>query len=143
MVKVDIWSKWTLKHASQSSVIIIFIIGYKKSAKSKNLESRILQAFNSLKRAEYTSTRVTATIYNLNHSTLTKRFNSDANQNPQAQARQFGRLLTNTEESTLIRWTKRYTLAGSPITPALLKELAQLLHINRVRHTSDSSPTIY
>src|SRR6201999_3859025 len=56
-----------------------------------------------------------------------------------AQAKEMVQLLSNAEEKTLIRWISRYTCAGSPITPALLIELAELIRHQRVRHASQNS----
>ena len=48
-------------------------------------------------------------------------------------------ILSNAEEKTLVRWISRYTCAGSPITPALLIEMAELIRHERVRHASQHS----
>ena len=56
-----------------------------------------------------------------------------------AQAKEIAQILSNAEEKTLVRWISRYTCAGSPITPALLFELAELIRHQRVRHASQNS----
>ena len=58
------------------------------------------------------------------------------------QAREIQQILTTAEEKTLVRWITRYTIAGNPIIPALLTELAQLLRDQRVRFISSTTPRI-
>jgi hypothetical protein len=47
-------------------------------------------------------------------------------------------ILTNAEESTLIRWIKQYTLTGTHLTNSLLKELALQIRLARVTHASSN-----
>ena len=56
-----------------------------------------------------------------------------------AQATEMTQILSNAEEKTLVRWIKRYTCAGSPMTPSLLLEMAELIRHERVRHASQNS----
>jgi hypothetical protein len=48
-------------------------------------------------------------------------------------------ILSNAEEKTLVQWISRYIYAGSPITPTLLIELAELIRYERVRYASHNS----
>jgi len=58
------------------------------------------------------------------------------------QAREIQQILITAEKKTLVRWVTRYTIAGNPITPALLTELAQLLRNQRVRFILSITPRI-
>lgn len=62
--------------------------------------------------------------------------------NSRAQAREISQILSNAEEKTLVRWIPRYACAGLPLTPALLKELAELIRRQRVRRISGNEAII-
>jgi hypothetical protein len=51
-------------------------------------------------------------------------------------------ILTNAEESTIVRWIKRYTSTGAHITNSLLKELALELRLARVTFASSHNPSL-
>jgi Tc5 transposase DNA-binding domain len=53
-----------------------------------------------------------------------------------AQARELRQLLQTRKKKTLVRWVTRYTMAGSPLSPSLLIELAELIQRHRVRRVS-------
>lgn len=55
----------------------------------------------------------------------------------QSQSHEMQQILTNTEEATLVRWIKQYTITGTPITNSL-KEFAQNLRAARVMNASKS-----
>jgi DDE superfamily endonuclease/Tc5 transposase DNA-binding domain/helix-turn-helix, Psq domain len=113
-------------------------MGYKRSQQRAEREERIQQALKAISDKSFTSIYAAAQHFDVPRNSLTRRVK---NANSQYQPREFGRLLSNAEESTLIRWIKRYTIAGCPATPSLLKELAQLLRTRRVRHASSSHPS--
>ena len=59
-----------------------------------------------------------------------------------AQERETKQILSNAEEKTLVRWIKRYTIAGSPLSPELLFELAELIRHDRIRRDSQNEAIV-
>jgi hypothetical protein len=113
-------------------------MGYKRSQKRAEHEEHIQQALKAFSNKQFTTIYATARYFDVSRHTLARRIE---NAKSQYQPRELRQLLSNAEESTLIRWIKRYTITGHPITPSLLKELAQLLRSRRVRHASSTYPS--
>jgi hypothetical protein len=111
-------------------------MGYQRSSKVLDLEEQVQSAISAFRNQEYKSVRAAAAAFNISHRTLTRRLAGGLSR---AQAKEMVQILSNAEEETLVRWVKRYTCAGSPITPALLIEMAELIRHERVRHASQNS----
>jgi hypothetical protein len=111
-------------------------MGYQRSSKVLDLEEQVQSAISAFRNQEYKSVRAAAAAFNISHRTLTRRLAGGLSR---AQAKEMVQILSNAEEKTLVRWVKRYTCAGSPITPALLIEMAELIRHERVRHASQNS----
>jgi hypothetical protein len=60
----------------------------------------------------------------------------------QATSHEMAQILSSTEERTLVRWIKNYTIAGAPITYSLMKELTLIVRAARVTHASRSTPAL-
>ncbi len=99
-------------------------------------EERLQNAISAFNNQEFKSVRGAATAFDVSHVTLSRRLAGGLSR---AQATEMTQILSNAEEKTLVRWITRYTCAGSPITPALLLELAELIRHQRVRHASQDS----
>ena len=110
-------------------------MGYECNSKAVDLEERLQKAILAYNNQEFDSIRGAATAFNISHVTMTRRL---AGGKSRAQAREIVQLLLKAEEKTLVRWISRYTCAGSPITPALLIKLAELIRYKRVRHASQN-----
>jgi Tc5 transposase DNA-binding domain len=113
-------------------------MGYKRTSKVSDLEDRIQGAISALKNPNPPSVRGAASEFKVSHQTLRRRITGGLSR---AQATEMTQLLSNAEEKTLVRWITRYICAGSPMTPALLKELAESIRHRRVRHASQNNPT--
>ena len=114
-------------------------MGYKSSSKTIQFEPQIQKAIQALKNREFSSIRAAARYFEVSHNTLRRRM---AGGNSQAQAKESNQILSNAEEKTLVRWITRYTTAGSPLSPALLIELAELVRHRRVRRVSGSEAIV-
>lgn len=111
-------------------------MSYKRSIKAIEVEERIQKAISSWSRKEFKSVNATAHHFEVSQKTLARRVSGGISK---TQAHQQQQTLTTAEESTLVRWIKQYTLAGSPISNSLLIALAYYLKIHRVRHASSAS----
>lgn len=80
--------------------------------------------------------RAAADHFQIHPATLARRM---ARGKSRARARESDQIFSPAEESTLERWITRYPCAGSPMTPALLIELAELLRERGVRHASQDT----
>ena len=114
-------------------------MGYKRKISIIERDEQYQKAIIILQNQEYKSIYAAARVFGVERVTLGRRI---AGGNSRAQASQFKQILTNAEESTFVRWITRYTFAGSPLTPVLLKELAYLLRTQRVRHAFPGRPLI-
>lgn len=108
-------------------------------SKSSRYEADIQDAIQSLKDGSFSSVRAAAYHFKVSRDTLRRRM---AGGNSRAQAREINQILSNAEEKTLVRWITRYTRAGSPMTPSLLKELAELIRRQRVRRVSGNEAVV-
>ncbi len=109
----------------------------KQSSKSEEREIRIKQAITDLWKKKFPSIAGAARHFEVSSDTLRRRLNGGVSH---AQGSEPQKILINAEESTLVRWIKRYTIAGTPIIYPLLRELAQLLRVKRVRHALSLHP---
>ena len=108
----------------------------KSFQKRQDLEIQIQKANLALDNKEFSSIRAAAQYFEISHATLHRRRLGGVSRSI---AQEMVQILTNAEESTLIRWIKRYTITGTPITYTLLKELALHLRAARVIHASSST----
>ena len=111
-------------------------MGYKRTSKVVDLEERLQSAISAFQKQEFDSVRAAANAFKVSDRTLSRRLAGGLSR---AQATEITQILSNAEEKTLVRWISRYTYAGSPVTPALLLELAELIRHERVQHASQNS----
>jgi hypothetical protein len=109
----------------------------KSAQKSFDLEAKIQNALLMWENNEFDSLRSLSTHFQLPKTTLLRRLHGGATRSTSHEMQQY---LSNTEESTLLRWIKRFTITGTPLTHALLKELAQCIRAERVVYATDSTP---
>ena len=109
---------------------------FKMSNKVSDHEIQIQKAITAFKNNEFHSIYAAAQHFKVSRTTLTRRLAGGVSH---AIAHHNALNLTNAEESTLIRWILRYTIAGTPLTHTLLRDLAEHLRIERVRFASRSS----
>lgn len=110
-------------------------MGYAKSSKAAQNEVQILDAIQALKNSTFSNPYAAAIHFEVSYDTLRRRMAGGLSHSQAAAAQQ---ILSIAEEKTLIRWITRYTTAGTPISPSLLIELAELLRARRVRRDSGS-----
>jgi uncharacterized glyoxalase superfamily protein PhnB len=96
-------------------------------------EANMQEAIAHAKLHEEESARAVAGRFKVSHSTLLRRLDGGISR---AKAREPSQLLSSAEENTLVRWVMRFAAGGSPIPPELLRDLAQLIREQRVRHSS-------
>jgi len=101
---------------------------------SINKEERMQAAILALKNKEFQSLRKAAHHFQVPRSTLCDRVNGKSTR---AQAHENEQILSTPEERTLVRWIKRLTATGFPVSPALLREMAQEVLENRVTYASE------
>jgi hypothetical protein len=123
-----------MRHASFA------LIPNKQLSRGEQREIRIQQAITALSNKQFSSIRGAARHFEILHVKLGRRLDGAVSQ---AQACELQQILTNAEESTLVRWIKRYTIAETPKIYPLLRELAQLLRVERVRHASSQRPQTF
>ena len=111
-------------------------MGYKRTSNIADREEQLQNAISAFQKQEFTSIRAAANAFGVNRDTMSRRMAGGLSR---AQAAELNQILSNAEERTLVRWISRYTYAGSPITPALFLEMAELIRYKRVRHTSRNS----
>lgn len=111
-------------------------MGYKRTSKVPDLEERLQKAIAAYRNQEFSTVRSAAREFNVSHQSMSRRMAGGLSC---AQATEITQILLNAEEKTLVRWISRCTSAGSPITPTLLLELAELIRHERVRHASQNS----
>jgi hypothetical protein len=111
-------------------------MGYQRTSKVADLEERVQTAILVYRNQEYKSVRAAAAAFSVSHRTLSRRLAGGLSR---AQATEMTQILSNAEEKTLVRWISRYTYTESPITPALLIKLAELIRHKRVRYASQNS----
>ena len=114
-------------------------MGYKSTSKVYDREERLQQAISAYRNREFSTVRSAAKEFNVSRDTMARRMSGGLSR---AEATELTQILSNAEEKTLVRWISRYTCAGSPMTPALLLEMAELIRHERVRHASQNSSSI-
>jgi len=105
-------------------------MGYRQSSKALQMEAKLQEAIQAYKKGQFPSVRSAANHFEVSPNTLARRISGGLSHREAMQIRQ---ILSDAEEKTLIRWITRYTIAGSPISPALLIEMAQLIRVRRMR----------
>lgn len=108
-------------------------MGYKSSLKAPYSEARIQKAIQALKDYPSSSIRAVARSFEVSHDTLRRRVAGGLSH---SQASEMKQILSNAEEKTIVRWTTRLTRTGSPMSPTLLVEIAELIRRQRVRRVS-------
>ena len=111
-------------------------MGYKRTSKVADVEERLQEAIIAHRNHQFNSVRSAANAFRVSHVTMARRMAGGLSR---AQATEMTQILSNAEEKTLVRWITRYTCAGSPMTPSLLLELAELIRHERLRHASQNS----
>jgi hypothetical protein len=111
-------------------------MGYKRKSEAADREKRLQDAISAYNNQEFNSIRAAADHFRVSDRTMSRRLDGGLSR---VQARETTQILSNAEEKTLVRWISRYTCAGSPITSALLLEMAELIRHERVRHASQNS----
>jgi hypothetical protein len=92
-------------------------------------EGRIALALHAYQQGQFSSLRAAARTYDVPYVTLTRRYQgtfSRSNCTP------YNRKLTQTEETTLVNWILDIDTRGVPSTQALVKEMAEILLMERV-----------
>ena len=112
---------------------------YKRKISIIERDEQYQKATIVLQNKKYKSVYAAARAFEVERVILGRRI---TDKHSKAQTRQFQQILTNAGKSTLVRWITHYTLAGNPLTPALLKELVYLFCIQRVCHASSGKPFI-
>lgn len=107
----------------------------KALSKASEREIKIQKAILALKKNEFASSRAAAAHFGVSRETLRRRA---AGGLTHVQAAETQQLLSNAEEKTLVKWITHYTAAGTPLSPSLLVELAELIRQKRVRVASGS-----
>ena len=102
-------------------------------------EGRIVLALQAYQKGQFSSLRAAARTYNVPRSTLTLRYQGTPSK---ADSISPNRKLTQTEESTLIKWILDMDTRGIPPTQALVKEIAEILLIKRVQNASTVRPVV-
>ena len=102
-------------------------------------EGRIVLALQAYQKGQFSSLRAAARTYNVPRSTLTLRYQGTPSK---ADSISPNRKLTQTEESTLIKWILDMDTRGIPPTQALVKEMAEILLIERVQNASTVRPVV-
>ena len=118
-------------------------MGYNRRSNRSQYEDNIQDAIRGLKNKEFPSIRSAARYFEIPHSTLIERM---AGTKSRAESYETRQILSNAEEKTLVRWITRLTSTGYPVTPALLKEMAEEIRNQRVQiassqHTAPTEPT--
>jgi hypothetical protein len=112
-------------------------MGPKGSKKTPELEIRLCKALYALKNKDISSIRAAARLFEVDHSTLTRRLHGGVSQ---SRGQEMRSILTNAEEDTVVRWLKKYSIAGGQLNYTLLKDLAVYIRNARVTHASSSTP---
>ena len=108
------------------------------SPEDDRYEARIQEAILSVRNKSFSSICAAARVYKVSPSSLHHRLSG---RQSRAQAHESNQILSNAEENTLVRWITRLAVTGSFVSPALLKDLAELIRQRRVRHASTENPT--
>lgn len=110
-------------------------MGYTTTSQAAENEARIQEAIQAIKNKTFSGPYAAVDFFKVSRHTLRRRMAGGLLHSQAATALQ---ILSIAEEKILIRWITRYTTAGTPISPSLLIELAELLRARRVRRDSGS-----
>jgi hypothetical protein len=108
----------------------------KFSKKAPDYEIKLQKALFAFQNNDFTSIDAAARFFKVIPRTLRRRHLGGLTQSTSHKMYQ---ILTNAEETTLVRWIKRYTSTGTHISNTLLKELALQLRAARTTHASHLS----
>lgn len=108
-------------------------MGYKDTSKASQTEIQIQAAIAAFKSNTSLKVKTVARNFEVSHTTLARRLAGGISR---SQAQELNQNLSNAEEKTIIRWTTRFTSGGSPISPKLLIQIAELIQRQRVRRVS-------
>ena len=101
-----------------------------------DIENNISSAISAYLSGEYSSLRKAAAAFKAPFSTVQARM---AGRNSRATARETQQTLTNTEETTLVRWITRLTRTGFPAAPKLTLEMAEEIRRGRAQLSGQSA----
>ena len=104
-----------------------------------NSEGRVELAFQAYQRGQFSSLRAAARMYDVSHTTLTRRYHGIPSQSNFTSP---NRKLTTSEESALVDWILSMDTRGMPPTQALVRQMAEILLAERVQDASTEKPDI-
>src|SRR4051812_43835447 len=84
----------------------------KRSARTEEIESRVEKAIEALKSKKGKSSYAAAKLFDLDHKTLTRRFNKGRNC---SQSHESAQLLLIAEEDALTLWCRHLSAGGCPV----------------------------
>jgi hypothetical protein len=114
-------------------------MGYKSSLKAAQTEIRMQEAIQTIKDDPSITVYKAAQRFEVSRHTLGRRIASGKSH---IKASEDMQILSNAEEKTLVKWIMRYTRAGSPITPTLLKELVDLIQQKRIQRVFGNEASV-
>jgi hypothetical protein len=109
-----------------------------KNVEAAEREERIKDALEGVKSGRFKSYREVARVIDVLNATLSARANRRL---PRNQAHEDEQILTNAEETELMRWITRLTLIGYPPKPDHVKEIAKSLRMRRIVGMNNPSIT--
>jgi hypothetical protein len=101
-----------------------------------DIENNISSAISAYLSGECSSLRKAAAAFKAPFSTIQARM---AGRNSRAIARETQQTITNTEETTLVRWITRLTRTGFPAAPKLTLEMTEDIRRGRVQLSGQSA----
>ena len=104
-----------------------------------NTEGRIALALQAYRKGQFSSLRSAAKTYIVSHSTLTRQSQGTPSRLDSIPS---NRKLTLTEESALVKWILSTDTRGMPPTQALVRQMAEILLIERVGNAPAKKPTV-
>ena len=107
-------------------------MGKRTKRQSIEFESRVEQAITAYLAKQYFSIRRAADAFEVPFSTVRARMSG---RNSRAIARESQQTLSDTEETTLVRWITRLTRTGYPASPRLVIEMAEEVRRGRIQFT--------
>jgi hypothetical protein len=100
----------------------------KNSKESIEKEGRVLLAISAIKKAEISSIREAARVYNVSHTILRRRLNGITSR---SEIRANSHKMTQNEEESLGRWILSLNQRGAPPRPCHVREMANILLAER------------
>jgi hypothetical protein len=93
----------------------------KRSQKYAELEVRIAQAIDAIKKSEVKSIYAAHKKYHVSYNTLSRRIQGGSNH---AEGHESTQLLSQAEEEALLLWCRRLTAGGYPARHSVIREMA-------------------